>query len=125
MRTRIQIACALLAFAVSSGIAGAASVNAGNYNRSDVKKMIEEAHTAGQYQALAAYFRSRQQAFEQQAHSEIDWYARRDRNVSLPAAKYPAPLDSSKNRYEYFIYEARQMSLQAAYFEGLSTSATQ
>ena len=125
MRTRIHIACALLAFAVSSGVASAGSATAVNLSSSDVKKMIEEAHTAQQYQTLAAYFRSRQQAFEQKAHSEIEWIARRDLNVSLPAAKYPAPLDSSRNRYEYFTYEAQQMSRQAAHYESLAASVTQ
>jgi hypothetical protein len=124
MRTKIQIACALLAFAVSSGIASAGSASAVNYSSSDVKKMIREAHTAQQYQTLAAYFRSRQQAFTQQAHSEIEWFARRSLNVSLPAAKYPAPLDSSRNRYEYFNYEAQKMSQQAAHYEGLSASVS-
>jgi hypothetical protein len=121
---KIQIACALLAFAVSSGIASAASVKAGNYSRSDVKKMIQEAHTAQQYQTLAAYYRSRQQAFAEQAHEEISWIARRSMNVSLPAAKYPAPLDSSRNRYESFNYEAQKMSQQAAHYESLSAAAT-
>ena len=123
MRTKIQVACALLAFAVPSGVASAGSATAVNYSRADVKKMIEEAHTAQQYQTLAAYFRSRQQAFTQQAHSEIEWLARRSMNVSLPAAKYPAPLDSSRNRYEYFNYEAQKMSQNAAHYESLSASA--
>jgi hypothetical protein len=125
MRSRIQIAYALLAFALASGVASAASPSTVNRSSYDVKKMTQEAHTAQQYQALAAYFRSRQRAFEQQAHSEIAWFARRELNVSLPAAKYPAPLDSSRNRYEYFKYEAQQMSRKAAHYESLSMSATQ
>ena len=60
-----------------------------------------------------------------QAHDEIVWFARRSMNVSLPAAKYPTPLDSSKNRYEYFDYEAQKMSQQAAHYENLSASATE
>ena len=123
MRTKIQIACALLAFALTSGMASAASVKVGNYSRSDVKKMIQEAHTAQQYQTLAAYYRSRQQAFAEQAHEEIVWFARRSMNVSLPLGKYPTAVDSSRNRYEYFNYEAQKMSQKAAHYESLSVSA--
>jgi outer membrane biogenesis lipoprotein LolB len=125
MRSRIQIASALVAFALASGIAGAASTRTVNPSSSDVKKMMQDAHTAQQYQALGAYFRSRQKAFEQKAHSEIEWIARRDQNVSLNAARYPAPLESARDRYEYFNYEAQQMSRQAARYESLSLSAPQ
>jgi hypothetical protein len=85
--------------------------------------MIREAHTQQQYQTLAEYFRSQQQAFEKQAQSEKVEWDHRSLNVTGPAAKYPRPVDSSRNRYEYFIYEAEKMGLQAAYFESLSASA--
>jgi hypothetical protein len=125
MRTRIQIACTLLAFALASGIARAESANALNYSRSELKKMVRDAHTPEQYRVLTSYYRMRQQQFANQAHDEIVWFARRSMNVSLPAAKYPTPLDSSRNRYEYFDYEAQQMSRQAAHYESLSASAAQ
>jgi len=86
-------------------------------------KRIQDAHTAEQYHALAAYFKSRQTQFEQQAQSEKQEWERRSQNVSGPAAKYPRPVDSSKHRYEYFTYEADQMSQQAEHFESLSSSA--
>jgi hypothetical protein len=125
MRARIQIALALLAFALTSGIARAESANGTNYSRADLKKMVHDAHTPEQYRVLASYYRMRQQQFADQAHDEIVWSARRSMNVSLPAAKYPTPLDSSKNRYEYFNYEAQRMSQQAAHYESLSASAAQ
>ena len=125
MRTRIQIACTLIAFALTSGIARAASANGTDYNRSELKKMVRDAHTPEQYRVLASYYRMRQQQFANQAHDEIVWFARRSMNVSLPAAKYPTPLDSSRNRYEYFNYEAQRMSRLAAHYENLSASVTQ
>jgi hypothetical protein len=85
--------------------------------------MIRDAHTAQQYHDLAAYFRERQQYFEQQAQSEkIEW----DRRSQITAAsyqKYPRPADSSRNRYEYFTYEAQQMASQADHFESLSAKS--
>jgi hypothetical protein len=121
MRTNIQLACALLACVLTSGVARAESPAPANYSRSEVKSMIRDAHTTEQYMTLASYFRWRQQQFEQQAHEQITWWAQRSMNVSLPeAAKYPSPADSSRYRYEYFNYEAQQMSRQAAHYESLS-----
>jgi hypothetical protein len=96
-----------------------------NYSHAELQQMIRNAHSPQQYQALAAYFRSRQQVFEQQAQSEKLEWERRSQNVTGPAAKYPRPVDSSKSRYEYFTYEAQQMSSQAAHYESLSASTAQ
>jgi hypothetical protein len=82
--------------------------------------MIQEAHTDQQYNELASYFRSRQQGYEQQAQAEKHEWAQRSQDVTSVAAKYPRPVDSSKNRYEYFTYEAGKMSEQAAHYERLA-----
>ncbi len=91
-----------------------------SYSQSEVKQMIRDAHTAQQYRDLATYFRERQQYFAQQAQSEkIEW----DRRSQITAAsyqKYPRPADSSRNRYEYFTFEAQQMASQADRFDNLS-----
>lgn len=92
-------------------------------NQAEVRDLMRSAHTAQQYSALASCFRARQEAFEQQAHAEKLEWERRSQNVSGPAAKYPRPVDSSKNRYEYFAYEAAKMDQQARHFESLATSA--
>jgi len=120
MRIKAQIACALLACAACAGMVRAESASAPTYSRGELKKMMSEAHTTEQYMTLASYFRWRQQQFEQQAHGQLVFWAQRSMNVSLPAAKYPTPVDSSKNRYDYFTYEAQQMSRKAAHYESLS-----
>jgi hypothetical protein len=83
--------------------------------------MIRQAHTPQEYQVLAGYFRSRQQKFEQQAQAEKEEWQRRSQNVTGPAAKWPRPVDSSKNRYDYFTCQANQMAQQAARYESLAT----
>jgi hypothetical protein len=122
MRLKAQIACALVVCGLAAGLARAESSGSPNLSRSDLNRLVREAHTPEQYMTLASYFRWRQQHFEQQAHDELVFWAERSRNVSLAAAKYPTPLESSKNRYDYFAYEARQMSLKAAHYEGLAAS---
>lgn len=91
-----------------------------NLSKTEVKQMVRGAHTAQQYRALAGYFSARQKKFEEQASSEKQEWERRSQNVTGPAAKYPRPVDSSKNRYDYFSYEANQMGEQAAKYENLA-----
>jgi hypothetical protein len=84
--------------------------------------MMREARTADQYRTLADYFRSQQQHIELQAQAEKEEWQRRSQNVSGPAAKYPRPVDSSRNRYEYFSCEAQEMQRQAAHYDDLAAS---
>jgi len=67
--------------------------------------MARGAHTAQQYHVLAGYFRAQQQKFEREAQSEKQEWDRRSQNTSGLAQKYPRPVDSSKNRFEYFSYQ--------------------
>ena len=107
-----------LAFVVGAQSSAQPS-NTARYSKSEIKQMVHDAHTPEQYQALAQYFRSQQLADEQQAQSEKTEWERRSQNVTVSAAKYPRPVDSSRNRYEYYAYEAQQMGQQAEYYEGL------
>jgi hypothetical protein len=114
----------LLALSISTmSLASAEPSPAVHYSHSEVQKMIREARTPQQFETLASYFRTQQQGFEKQAQSEKQEWERRSQNVTGPDAKYPRPVDSSRNRYEYFTYEAGQMAQQAAHFESLSASA--
>ena len=122
MWTRIGFAVTI-AVIVTTLSTVSAETPAPHYGHSELRKMMQDAHSAPQYQALAAYFRSRQGEFAQQAQSEKREWERRSQNVAGSAAKYPRPGDSSKNRYEYLTYEAQQMSQQAAHYESLSSSA--
>jgi hypothetical protein len=125
MLRKIAFAVVFASLTLSLSAARAESASPVNYSRSELKKMVRDAHTPEQYRELACYYRVRQQEFEQQAHDELVWFARRSMNVSLAAAKYPTPTDSSRNRYEYFNYEAGQMGRKAAYYENLQAGANQ
>jgi hypothetical protein len=121
MTRKIQVLAAIAAFTVSAGLAHAQnSMNAG-MSPAQAEQMLHSARTVEQYQMLAGYFHERQLVFEEKAQAEkLEW----DRRSQITAAsyqKYPRPADSSRNRYEYFTYEAQQMAQQAAHFESLST----
>jgi hypothetical protein len=122
--TRVFPVALTIALAVVAGVQSSAlPSNTPHYSKSEIKQMARDAHTAQQYQTLAQYFRSQQQADELQAQSEKAEWGRRSQDVTGPAAKYARPVDSSRNRYEYFAYEAQQMGRQAEYFEGLLAKA--
>lgn len=122
MSIRMQIAVVMAAFTLTSGMAYAKSSPI--LSRTELKKLIRSAHSAEDYASLASYFEWRQQAFLQQARAELAQWDNRDLFASGFAAKYPRPIDASRNRYEYFRIQARQMSQKAAYYESLSEEAS-
>lgn len=122
MNTRIHVACMVLALAAGSVAARAQSSAPVKYSNAELKQKRQEAHSAEQYQALATYYRSRQQDFEQKAQEEKAEWVRRSQNVTGPQQKYPRPVDSAKNLYEYYAYEAQQASQEVAYYDNLGTS---
>ena len=110
---------------LAAGMACAESQSGTELSRVELQTMIRSAHSTQQYQQLATYFRARQQALEKQAMAEKAEWDRRSQISASVAQKYPRPVDSSRNRYEYFTFEAKQMSEQAAHYEGLSTNSPQ
>jgi hypothetical protein len=123
MKIRVQIAMALAAFALTAGYACAESSQ--NLSRGRLKKMIQSARTADDYASLASYFLWRQEEFKRQARGELEKWDLRSLFAGSTAAKYPRPVDASRNHYEYLRYRAQQMSKKAAYYENLSEKAPQ
>jgi hypothetical protein len=118
------------AIACAAGILIASAVAAGqptspSYSHAELKKMIGEAHTAEQYKTLATYFSSQAKSYKQKAANEKQEWWRRSQVDAALYEKYPRPVDSSRNRYEYFAYEAQQMNAQASRYEELAASARQ
>ena len=118
------IAVAVAFASITIGVAFAEPPTATNLSRTEVNDLMRSARTAEQYRMLAEYFKTRQVSLEQQAQSEKQEWERRNQITAATYQKYPRPADSSKNRYEYFTYEAQQMGQQAAHYESLSTTAS-
>jgi len=74
------------------------------------------AHEPAQYTALASYFGKQHDNYLQKAAEEKKEWERRSQNVTSAAAKYPRPVDSARNLYEYYMYKATQAgTLEARY----------
>jgi hypothetical protein len=122
MTRKIQVLAAIAAFTVSAGLAHAQnSMNAG-ISQAQVQTLLRSAHTVEQYQMLASYFQARQVVFAEKAQSEKQELDRRSQITAASYQKYPRPVDSSRNRYEYFTTEAQQMGDEAAHYDSLATS---
>jgi hypothetical protein len=122
MTRKIQVLAAIAAFTVSAGLAHAQNAMNAGMSPAQAEQMLHSARTVEQYQMLAGYFHARQLVFEEKAQVEKAEWDRRSQITAASYQKYPRPADSSRNRYEYFTYEAQQMAQQAAHFESLSTS---
>jgi hypothetical protein len=123
MTRRIQVLAAIAVFTVSAGLAHAQNAMSAGMSQAQAEQMLHSARTVEQYQMLAGYFHERQLVFEEKAQAEKAEWDRRSQITAASYQKYPRPADSSRNRYEYFTYEAQQMAQQAAHFESLSTGA--
>jgi hypothetical protein len=100
-----------------------ASRGSAHYSKAELAQLRKEAHTPEQYRALAVYFDQRKRSFQEQANQEKKEWERRSQNVTGPAAKYPRPVDSARNLYEYYDYEAHQADVLQAQYERLAESA--
>jgi hypothetical protein len=116
-----KVSLLVLGFAVMVSSTSAEPTTVPQYDKAEIQSLIRLAHTSEQYRTLAGYFRARQKTFEGQAEVEKEEWVRRSQNVTGPSAKYPRPVDSSKNRYEYFTYRADQMAQQAVHYEMLAS----
>ena len=126
MKTLLAVAFTLtLTFPALAIAQQPAAPQAPTYSPAEIKQLVKDAHTQTQYEALTSYYKAQQQTFNAHAQDEWSEYVRRSQLTSGPMQKYPRPVDSSKNRYEYFSYEAAQMADRAAYFEKLSSSKSE
>jgi hypothetical protein len=128
MKKRTLVAAAILSFALA-GVASSQSTNATasndtHYTQAQLKQMLHEAHTPEQYNALAGYFAGRHDFYAQQASEEKAEWMRRSQNVMVVAAKYPRPVDSARNLYEYYSLKASEAADNEAKYRQLASSAT-
>jgi hypothetical protein len=86
-------------------------------SRRELKRLEQGAKTSAQFTVLAGYYRQREREFSAKAADQkIEW-ERRSQNVTGPSAKPPRPVDSARNLYEYYQYEADQAAKLAAQYE--------
>jgi hypothetical protein len=126
--TRNLIAASILSLAfASAGIVQGEDLSAKDgkqISQAQVAQLEREAQAPEQYKALASYFGTQQDKYLQMASNEKKEWDRRSQNIVGPAAKYPRPVDSARNLYEYYMYKATENgSLEAKYSHLAAPSA--
>jgi hypothetical protein len=123
---RIFATIGIVIFALTAGTVRAAqkdSPNEPEYTGSQIMKMAREAHTAEQYTVLADYYAVRQRIFKRKAAQEMHLWALRSEMNNPLRGKWPRPVDSARNLYEYYEYQIAQSAGSFAKYDRLADAA--
>jgi hypothetical protein len=117
------LALALVGVASAQSAASSAQVGV-KYTKAQVKELALNAHAPEQYAALASYYGAQKADYLQQAAAEKKEWERRSKNITGVLAKYPRPVDSARNLYEYYMYKASEAgTLEAKYHQMAAPNA--
>ena len=90
---------------------------------SDAHGLMKTAHDSSQYRALAAYFRQKKQSFSSERDAELALWNSRKQAIAVNQNKYPRPVDSAHNLYDYYAYETNHAAAQAQHYEQIAAIA--
>jgi hypothetical protein len=121
-RTRPAAWILCVALTGDGGTLAAASVSDGGTQCSvaHLKQLKRGARTQEQYKVLAVCYEMRQKRYLDQAAREKQEWERRSRNMMAMAAKYPRPVDSALNLYEYYMAKASEAEKLSSKFSQLA-----
>jgi hypothetical protein len=94
-----------------------------HYTQSQLKKLAKEARTPEQYNVLASYYDNKQHVFLLKAADEKQEMERRSQYTTSISAKYPKPVDSARNLYEYYTQKASEAGVLSDKYHHLAGSA--
>jgi len=93
------------------------------YTSAQIKKMVREAHTVEQYTVLSDYYATQQRMYKRKAADEMHLWALRAEVIAPLYEKWPRPVDSSRNRYQYFEFKVAQAGQLCAKYTRLADAA--
>ena len=109
IKKSIGIAMALLvASVVSAQGASIPEEHAVTLSSSQAKQLARSAHTPAEFTQLASYFEIQRKEYSRKAEEEKQEWERRSQNTSGINQKYPRPVDSARNLFEYYTYKASE-----------------
>jgi hypothetical protein len=113
LMTRKLIATCILSIAFTGvGLAQGAMSSAqtdAHYTQAQLKDLALNAHAPEQYKVLAGYYGQEQNRYAKLAAEEkIELDRRSSQPIVSTLAKYPRPVDSARNLYEYYRYKASE-----------------
>jgi hypothetical protein len=85
--------------------------------------MVREARTVQQYTVLANYYQARSRMFKQKAAEAMHLRAERNAVISPVYEKWPRPVDSAHNLYDYYEAMENDSAANVAHFNHLADTA--
>lgn len=118
MRHVTKLFCAfMLLFSPATQLTSAQqSTSDAHYTKAEIRKMAREAHTIDQYDELADYYATANRMYKRKAAEEMHLWAERSAMINPLSEKWPRPVDSARNLYDYYEFKASQaLQIQAKY----------
>jgi hypothetical protein len=85
--------------------------------------LMKSAHEQAQYQELAAYYRQQEQSYRAKRDEALALWNTRAQGVAVNQNKYPRPVDSAHNLYDYYAYETDHAATQVQRCEQMTSVA--
>jgi len=94
-----------------------------HYSSSQIRRMVRTARTAQQYGTLADYYEVQRRMYVRKAAEEMHLWADRSEMMTPLSEKWPRPVDSARNLYEYYLYKAARSAALCARYNKLADAA--
>jgi hypothetical protein len=104
----------------------ASAQDAGQATRITTKEahaLMKSAHEQAQYQELAAYYRQQEQSYRAKRDEALALWNTRAQGIAANQNKYPRPVDSAHNLYDYYAYETDHAATLVQRCEQMTTIA--
>ncbi|MGA9668554.1 MAG: hypothetical protein WBQ94_05055 [Terracidiphilus sp.] len=119
--TNCILSIAFTGVCIAQGATSSARTDA-HYTQAQVKELALNAHSPEQFKALAGYYGQEQAKYARLASEEkTEWERRSNRPIVSTLAKYPRPVDSARNLYEYYMYKASENKALESKYDRMAT----
>ena len=123
-RTLLAFAALIVTFAFAEGSAAATTpADKPEYTPAQIRKMAHEARTVGQFTVLADYYQTRKRLYERKAAEEMHLWAERNAQITPLSEKWPRPVDSAHNLYDYYEQMASESAAMVERYNKLADAA--
>ena len=90
-----------------------------------VRDMARSAQTPDQYGQLADFYQARRRMYVRKASEAMDLWARRNAVITPLSEKWPRPVDSARDLYYYYLYQAAKSAATAQRYSDLANRAAE
>lgn len=93
------------------------------FTPAQVRDMARAASTPEQFSDLADFYQARRRMFVRKAAEAMDLWAQRNAVITPLSEKWPRPVDSARNLYEYYLHQAAKSAATAARYSDMANKA--